>query len=169
LLVAEDRGEPKLALYAGRGPLGPWLRASAWRAMLLARRRERPEVLLGEDDWLAWPAMADDPEIERLRRDFREGFKRAATEALEALDPKAKLLLRQHLLDGVPVNRLAPVYGVHVATIYRRLEEARAALVRDVRRRLAGSLRLETGDVERLLGLFESQLDVSVRRLLGPG
>lgn len=169
MLVADAGREPKLALYGGRGPLSRWLRASVLRSLLDARKRQRPEELLDEDDWLAWPSLADDPELSRLKHLCRDAFKRAATEALAALEPRARLLLRQSLLDGVGAARLATMYGVHAATAYRWLEEARRELTRDTRRRLAASLQLDAVEIDRLLGLLESQLDVSVRRLLETG
>jgi RNA polymerase sigma-70 factor, ECF subfamily len=169
MLVAEAGREPKLALYGGRGPLARWLRASMLRSLLDARKRKRPEALLDEDDWLAWPSLADDPELARLKHVCRDAFKRAATEALDALEPRARLLLRQSLLDGVGAAQLATMYGVHAATLYRWLEEARGGLVRDTRRRLAASLQIGAVELDRLLGLLESQLDVSVRRLLEAG
>ncbi len=169
MLVAEGGREPKLALYGGRGPLTRWLRAGVLRSLLDARKRRRPEELLDEDDWLAWPSLADDPELARLKHACRDAFKRAATEALAALEPRARLLLRQSLLDGVGAARLATMYGVHAATAYRWLEDARGQLMRATRLRLAASLQLDAVEIDRLLGLLESQLDVSVRRLLEAG
>lgn len=166
MLVAAVDNEPKLARYAGRGPLVRWLRAALLRSLLDVRRRARPETLLAEDDWLTWPSLADDPELARIKHTYRNAFKRAATEALAALAPRAKLLLRQHLLDDVGVAQLAPLYGVHAATIYRWLDDARGTLVRDTRQRLTVALRVDSVEVDRLLELLESQLEVSVRRLL---
>jgi RNA polymerase sigma-70 factor (ECF subfamily) len=169
MLVAEAGREPKLALYAGRGPLPRWLRAGVLRSLLDARQRKRPEELFDEDDWLTWPSLADDPELASLKLTCRDAFKRAASEALAALAPRARLLMRQHLLDGVGVARLATMYGVHAATVYRWLDDARGELVRETRQRLAASLRVDAVEIDRLLGLLESQLDVSVRRLLETG
>lgn len=163
LLVGVDGRGPALGRYAGRGSLAGWVRANAVRAAHDARRGG---AAAREVDWVDWAAVADDPEIARLKHAYRDQFARAAAEALAGLSPRARLLLKQHLLDGVTVAGLAALYGVHGATVYRWLDAARDELIADTRRRLAAALGLDGREVERLMGLLQSQLDVSVRRLL---
>jgi RNA polymerase sigma-70 factor, ECF subfamily len=164
LLVGTGGAPPALARYAGRGSLAGWLRASALRAGLDLLRTKRPA---DESVWLDWSAAADDPEMAQLKRAYQTAFKRAASDALGAVAPRTRLLLKQHLIDGVSVARLAALHQVHVATVYRWLEDARAALLADTRRRLVVALQIDGPEIERLMGLLQSQLDVSVQRLLG--
>ncbi len=85
-----------------------------------------------------------------------------------AVLPRTRLLLKQHLLDGVSVARLASLHQVHAATVSRWLEDARAELLVDTRRRIVATLQLDGAEIDRLMSLWQSQLDVSVRRLLEP-
>jgi RNA polymerase sigma-70 factor (ECF subfamily) len=168
-LFVGGAGPAKLAEYAGRGPLAGWLRAAAVRTALNAIRGRPRADALDEDAWLAWPSPADDPEVASLKRACGADFRAAFAEALAALEPRARLLLRQHLLDGLGTEQLGALYGVHPATAYRWLRDARASLVKATRARLASARRLRGDELDSLLRLLESQLDASVSRLLGEG
>jgi RNA polymerase sigma-70 factor (ECF subfamily) len=166
LLVPEPGQPPRLASYAGRGPLDAWLQALITRLALTAKRaRAAAHLDEGNDAWLAWPSPDDDAELALLKRSSNEAFRRAAHEAFHALDPKVRLLLRQHLLDGLNPEQLAALHHVHLVTVYRWLREGRARYLAETRRRLAASLKLEGRDLDSLLRLLESQLDLSLRQL----
>jgi RNA polymerase sigma-70 factor (ECF subfamily) len=161
-------GAARLGSYTGRGALAPWLRACATRVALNAFDAERRHAAAHDDDaWLAWPSPDDDAELAYLRRSCGEAFKRAASEALAALPPAARLLLRQHHLDGVSAERLGALYGVHATTVQRRLQQAREDLLRETRRRLGEAVPLRPHELDSLVRLLGSQLELSVRRLLG--
>jgi RNA polymerase sigma-70 factor, ECF subfamily len=164
-LLAPERGTPKLGSYAGRGPFDPWLRACIVRVALNQAGRRRAEVA-NEHAWLSWPSPDDDPELALLRRSCAQAFRRAAAEALEALAPADRLVLRQYYVDGLSAERLASLYKVHSATIYRRLERTRHALLLATRQRLGRVAPLQKRELDSLLGLLGSQLEVSIRRLL---
>jgi RNA polymerase sigma-70 factor, ECF subfamily len=171
LLVGTDERGPALASYAGRGSLAGWLRASAVRAARNARRQQAPAAPpdADEDGSAAWAAVADDPELGHLKQAYCDAFRRAADAAFAGLSPRSRLLLKQHLLDEMAPGVLATFYGVHQATIYRWLEAVRGELVADTRRRLASELCLDDREIAQLMNLLQSQLEVSVRRLLAVG
>jgi RNA polymerase sigma-70 factor (ECF subfamily) len=165
LLVGVEATPPKLGEYAGRGALAGWLRAAVVRSALNATRRRRG-ASLDEHAWLAWPAPGDDPEIAALKRACGDDFRAAFAAAIDALEPRARLLLRQHLLDGLGIEELGAFYGVHPATTYRWIRDARATVVKATRARLAEARRLRSHELDSLLRLLESQLDASIHRLL---
>jgi RNA polymerase sigma-70 factor (ECF subfamily) len=162
-------GPAKLAEYAGRGALASWLRAAAVRTALNGLRDRGRRASLGDDDWLAWPSPGDDPEVAALKRAFGADFRAAFSGALASLEPRARLLLRQHLLDGLGHEQLGALYGVHSVTAYRWLRDARSSLVKETRARLAAGRRVRAEELDSLLRLLESQLDASVTRLLAEG
>jgi RNA polymerase sigma-70 factor (ECF subfamily) len=164
-LLAPERGAPKLGSYAGRGPLGPWLRACVVRVALSLPRAHKAEVS-DEEKWLAWPSPGDDPELALLRRTCGDAFRRAVVEALEALPYRDRLLLRQHYVDGVSAEQLAALQGVHLTTVYRRLERARDELLLGTRQRLGRAVPLQRRELDSLLNLLGSELAVSIRRLM---
>lgn len=167
LIVPQGERPPRLDSYAGRGPLDAWLQALVTR-LALSAKRSRADAPVEDDDetWLAWPSPQDDAEIALLKRSCGEAFRRAAREAFGALEPKVRLVLRQHLLDGLAAEQLAALHRVHVVTIYRWLRDARASYLAETRRRLSAALKLDEGGVDSLLRVLESQLELSLRRLV---
>lgn len=165
LFVAEADEVAKIAQYTGRGPLGGWLRVVAVRTVLSEKRKKslsstNDEVLLG----LASPH--DDPEVEHLRARYTEEFKTAFYEVLAELDIEDRNLLRLHMVDGLSIDELAPVFQIHRATAARRLVKARDEIASRTRTLLLSRLQLTESECTSIMGLILSQLDVSIVRVL---
>ncbi len=77
-----------------------------------------------------------------------------------------RTLLRMHVVEGVTLDGLAMAYGAHRATIARWLAAARSALLKGTRARLAGSLKLKPEEVDSLIELARSRLEISISRFL---
>ncbi|MHB8875978.1 MAG: sigma-70 family RNA polymerase sigma factor, partial [Myxococcaceae bacterium] len=165
LALAGKGQEPLLTTFAGRGPLAGWLQAAAVRTALNARRRAGREVPL-DDSPLADRASAQDPELLLLKKNDREHFQRAFTEAFGALSPQERNLLRLRFLDGLTLEQIATSQQVHRTTVIRRLDQAHQVLLQETRRLLRERLRAGNQTLERLLGDFDSQLDLSLRKAL---
>ncbi len=178
LLVARydaRRTEPLLATYTGRGDLRGFLRVLLVRAALdhkrgLQRARAHVGQVAGE------PAAApgtnavgayQDPEVLHLRRTYGPAFEQAFADAVRALDPSQRTLLRYHYLDRLTIDQIGALEGIHRVSAARRLTRVREALVAETRRLLADRLMLGPTELRSVLRLLESDVDVSVRRLLG--
>lgn len=169
LLVGEPGRPPKIDEYLGQGELTGWLRVVATRLWVdVARKRSGNEAV--HDDERAAEALfaqGGDPELDYLKAHYRLEFARAFREALAALDPGDRTLLRQHLVERLGIDQLAVAHGVHRATAARRVQAAKEALLADTRRRLMQALSLGRAELESVMRMIESQLHVSVARLLG--
>jgi RNA polymerase sigma-70 factor (ECF subfamily) len=165
LLVAAGGVLPKIAGYTGRGPLGAWVRVSATRAALRLRDAGRAQAPGGVADPAVLPAR-DDPEIDYLRTHYGAEFRAAFQATLAALSPREATLLRLHFLDGMTIEAMGALYEVSGRTIKRWLAHIRQHLMRETHRLLAERLRLSTTELENLIGLLRSQLDVSIVRFL---
>ena len=164
LIAPRSGAPPRLHGYAGRGPLGGWLRVIAVRA-LVERRRARGEVPDDElIDQLAAPEHS--AELQLLRRRYAAEFRAAFAWAVASLDPSDRALLRQHHLDGVGLDELARLHGVHRATAARRLAAGRDLLAARVRRRLLGELRVSGDTLDSIIRLVHSELALSLERYL---
>ena len=97
---------------------------------------------------------------------YRELFRRAFLEAVEALAPGTRLLLKLHYLDRLSMEEVGKVLGVHRLTVLRRLERARHELSEGTKERLEAELRLAPPEVESLLRLIQSRLDMSLQHAL---
>jgi len=166
MLVPDASGTPaRIASYAGRGALLGWLRVAAVRLALNLQRSRRREVPFDEDVELAQRASGD-LAMDDLKRRYRTEFKEAFGAALAALAPRERLLLRQHYLDRLPMETIGRLHQVHRITIVRWMDAARVALARETRRELGARLRIDHEELESILRLLESQMDMSIRAFL---
>lgn len=167
LLVAPAGcGAPRISTYSARGSLVSWVRVVATREaarMLPRARRERN----ADDDLESMMARDDDPEIGYLKRLYRGEFKRAFRAAVEALGDRERVLLAQHVLDDLGIDQIAALHRVHRATVARWLQAARTAVLDSTQRELIRRLRLSRTELASVMRLIESQLEVSLPRLLG--
>jgi RNA polymerase sigma-70 factor (ECF subfamily) len=108
----------------------------------------------------------DDPELEVLRVQHREAFAAALQDALAALEPRQRTLLRLYFLEKVTYQALGRVYQVHETTAMRWVEQAKSAVVGEVQRALRKRLNLSESEFDSLAQLMQSQLDISIGRLL---
>ena len=164
LLVGD--GAPRLREYRGRGDLRGWLRVAAVRTALDLMRRQAREVPLEPSLADAIADEGDDPELAHLKQHYAAEFKAAFEEALLALTPRERNLLRHQTLHGLGVDQIGAIYRVHRATAARWVDAARTRLASEVRGRLMARLRADRANVESILRLIQSQIDVSVRRCL---
>jgi RNA polymerase sigma-70 factor (ECF subfamily) len=168
LLVAPADGRaPRIATYSARGSLPSWVRVVATREAARMLPKARREVAADDDALAGLIAGDDDPEIGYLKRLYRDELKRAFHAAIDALDDRARLLLRQHALDGLDLDQLAALHGAHRATIARWLAAARAAVLAATQRELIARLRLSRTELASVMRLIGSRLDVSLPRALG--
>lgn len=93
---------------------------------------------------------------------YRDEFKRAFHAAVEALDDRERLLLRQHALDGLSIDQLAALHGVHRATAARQVQAARQSVLAATQRELIRRLRLARGELASVMRLIASRLDVTL-------
>ena len=103
-----------------------------------------------------------DPELELLKQRYGKDFKAAVREALAELEPAVRSDLKLYYLDGVGLSSLAAMYQVSIATMSRRLAKTREQVLggnaRGIMRRKLG---VEANDVESILRLIESRLELS--------
>jgi RNA polymerase sigma-70 factor (ECF subfamily) len=171
ILLARGDRPPLISSYGGRGSLRGWLRSIALRTLQRVEMRERQMLSSSEEDLLELPSRADSPELAHMKQRYRADFKRAFAAGWQQLAPRDRNLLRQHFLDALTVDELGTIYGVHRATASRWVNRARDALARGVRKELCRTHGLRPSDLDGLMALVQSQLDVSFARLaaVAPG
>lgn len=157
---------PRIADYRGHGDLRAWVRVSATRMALRAASRTRRELPLDATllDGRADPAP--DPARLQLQADLRAQLEAAIAAALASLESRERNLLRHTVLDGLTLEELAGLYRVHRATCARWLADARDKIARRTRRELTDALRLRPAELDSVLRAVDSQLELSLTRLL---
>ena len=157
---------PRITDYSGHGELAAWLRVTATRRALKLLRATRREDTLDDVLLSEAPDTAPDPALQVLRTRYAGEVKHAVTTALSQLEVRQRNLLRQHVIDGLSIDELARLYRVHRATCARWLAEARGDLARATRRYLTAVLGATGPELESVLRLLESHIEVSITRLL---
>jgi RNA polymerase sigma-70 factor (ECF subfamily) len=165
LLSPNETGDVGIARYSGRGDLRAYIRAIA--AKLALKRREREQGPPADDDLLELvPDSSDTPAMRVLKERCRGNLRAAFAVALGELEPRERTLLRQHYLEGLGIDALAPLYQVHRATCARWIESARAKILRRVQSHLRDTLDLPPAELDSTIILVQSQLDLSLSRHL---
>lgn len=167
LLVGAGARPPAIGEYTGRGDLFSWTRVVAVREALALLRGRGREAGPGDEALLQMPASGDDPGLAYLKQVYRAEFREAFHAALAALGPEDRNLLRHHYLHGLTIDQLGALYQVHRATAARRLQKTREQLLLDTRRRLTGRLAVAGDELDSIMRLIASNLEVSIERFLG--
>lgn len=164
--------EPKLAKYTGRGSLEGWLRIVAGREALDQVRRDqgarRRSAHVIRDMAVLLPDAAR-PESELARREHTPAVRQALAEALAALPIRDRSLLRLHFAQGLGIDVLGRMYGVHRATAARWLVRIRQRVLSRVKANLQQRLgNIPDGDLASLVRALRSDMSASLSGLLGP-
>ncbi len=168
LFVGDANTPPRITAYAGTGSLAAWLRVTARRAGLNAvRGKEVTTEPPADDDVLQFPQSIGDPELDYLKDRYREEFRSAFLDAVSRLQPRQRTLLRQTIAHQLTVRQIGRMYKIHHATAARWIAQARQDLIEGTRRALQERLEVSQRELESIMGLIASRLDVSVMRVLG--
>ncbi len=162
MLSPADGSAPRIGTYLGRGPLKSWVQVAAIRTAY-GLKRQRPRDAAGDVEKLAaLPFDGADAELAHIRDQVSEPFGRAFRVALLGLTPRDRNVLRMYVLEGIAADTIGRMYAVHRATVARWIARARAELVAATKRELARELRLGPSELESLMRLVDSKLDVSI-------
>lgn len=166
ILLVTKEGRPRIADYSGRGSLKSWLRAAALHTAINLGRRGKLEVEVDDAAMLEGRASAGNIELDYMKARYRGEFKEAFRKALAELAPRDRNILRLHVVEGVGIQQIGASFGVHRATVARWVAQSRQQLLEATRRYLTHALHLKTDELESLMGLVRSQLDLSISSFL---
>jgi RNA polymerase sigma-70 factor, ECF subfamily len=71
-----------------------------------------------------------------------------------------------HYVDGLNIEEIGLAYRVHRATVARWLAASREKILDETKRLLSQGLKLDREEVQSMIDLVRSRLDVSIYRLL---
>jgi RNA polymerase sigma-70 factor (ECF subfamily) len=161
-------GEPPYVAGAvGRGALASLVAVIATRAAIDWLRANARGAAQRADESAADELVASgDPARDHLRARYRAEIKAAFEVAVAELDPRERTLLRLHLVDGLTIDDVAALYGIHRATVARQIDRARDRVAAATRKQLSRTTDLRGQDLLELAALITSQLDLSLSRVL---
>ena len=165
LLVPVPPEPPRIAAYAGEGPLASWVAVAATR-VALSRLRQ-----LGREQRLLDPSSASanillaapaDPELDVLKERYRPALQRALREAIQTLPARERILLRLSLIEGVSLQKIGRSYGVDASTVCRWLASARERLLEKIRAHFQQNGPVGATELASVVRLVRSQVDISL-------
>jgi RNA polymerase sigma-70 factor (ECF subfamily) len=162
LLVGDAERPPRIVSYSGRAALDAWLRVVAIREAGKLRRHEEVHQNLRPEN----PPPMTTPEDIAIRRRYGATFEAAFAEAFRALPADDRLALRLHFSEGLNLDGLALTFGFSRATAGRRLLEARARLRSETMRIVGEKLGATGSEVESVLKVLQTSLEVSFGALV---
>ena len=163
-LFVPAAGQPaRITQYSGKGPLGGWLRMIATRCLLDLRRSQQGEPAQLELDS---PSVATDPELDYLKLRYAEDFKLALEGALSRLDARQVTLLKLSFIEQLSASAIGVMYGVSSRTVQRWLLDLKENVRVSTREALKARIAVSPSELESLLGLVDSQLQLSLYRVL---
>jgi RNA polymerase sigma-70 factor (ECF subfamily) len=147
---------PKISSYRGSGALSGWLRSLAMnaaqdrvRSNIVQRGRLR-RLATAERGSPTTITLEDSPE-QPFRGDYARVCGRAWCGALATLGSADRQLLHHYFVSGLSIDALGPLYGVHRATVHRRIRKAVERVRQQVHERLLRHYRdLSEGDLDAL-------------------
>ncbi len=165
-LVPARGGGRRIAEYSGRGALSSWVRVVAVRTALRLRaeRRGAGVPLDGELEGRL-PGVVD-PELDYLKLQYRRAYEEAVEAVLAALPDRDALLLKLHYVDGLNIDRIGALFGMHRSTVARWRASVRRSLLASTREELRRRVPMTESEFESVLALVRSQLVVSIRTAL---
>lgn len=158
---------PKILDYGGRGPLRLWVAVTARRVYIDGGKTDRRRADKCSDvDPARLEGLHEDPELQFLKERYRTHFREAFVAGLTGLSARARNVLRLCLVERVGQGRVATMYGVHRMTVNRWLSRARADLLEQTRTELARRLGPDAGELDSVMALVASRLELTLSRLL---
>jgi RNA polymerase sigma-70 factor (ECF subfamily) len=167
LFVGGGSAHPAIGQYSGRSALRTWLNVALVRLTLNVAAGANRELPVEDEILEALPAEGADPELEHFKRLYAAEFRAALAEAIAGLATRERNLLRHGFADGLTIDQIGALYGAHRSTAARWVRGAQQKLLTRLRRALVTRLGVSETELQSIVRLIESRIDVSLRRCLG--
>lgn len=169
LLLQLCAGEtPRIMSYAGRAALSSWLRVATHRLAIAIAERSKFPRKRDSDLTLNQLLSGDaDPETQAAIDKARPMFQAVLRRVMDGLKDRDRTLLRLCFLDGLSIDKIGTLYGVHRATAARWICDIRQEILKEVEVVLVRDFGLRASEFKSLAFLVHSELHLSLIRVLG--
>jgi len=159
---------PRILTYAGRAALTSWLRVATHRFALNLGQSSQLQGKRVSEVTLSHLMSPDiNPEIQGAIDKAKPLFQAALRKAMDELKDRDRTLLRLCYLDGLSIDGIGTLYGVHRATAARWICDIRNNILEEVKSSLVEDFGLHASEFESLAFLVHSELQLSLMRVLG--
>jgi RNA polymerase sigma-70 factor (ECF subfamily) len=167
LLVHLCTGEsPRILGFAGRASLLSWLRVAAMRHALDEVKRPHASPAQDNDELLSLIVDGGESPEHRVMVDGVQPVVQAALrDALGILSSRDRTLLHMFFREGMNIEAIGQIYGIHRATVARHLKDIRERVLAHVRAKVETTLGANPEDVDSLVFAVRSQIQLSLWHL----
>jgi RNA polymerase sigma-70 factor (ECF subfamily) len=157
----------KISRYGGQGPLAGFVATAARRIAL--RLSTSSARFQGEEALIQHFSQTPEYETTLLKGRHRETFNRALSMALRQLTRRERLILRMNLVERISVTRIAAIYKVSQPTVSRWIQRSARRIFATVKALVCDELQIDTRELESLLLLVRSQIEITLSAASGNG
>lgn len=166
LLVGRGDTPPKLATYKGHGRLTSWVGAVAVRTAHNENRSKDEQNERAANIAERLSDMSADPALESMKRRYGAEFKQVLQEVIGGLSAEQRNLLRYYYVKGLTTTQIGALFNMNQSSASRRLSSLRETILSTTKRLLRERLKLTESDFSDLAELVQSQINLSLSRLL---
>jgi RNA polymerase sigma-70 factor (ECF subfamily) len=166
LLLGTETKPPSIGQYAGQGRLRGFVKITAIRTAISTLRKNKRHEPSNQEALLGIPSQELDPELQVMKATYQTEFAEAFEAAIADLSSRDRNILRLRLVDNLTVGQVSGIYNVDRATVTRWITKVRSTLLLETRKRMQNALGIDSGELDSVMRLIESRLDVSVQRML---
>ncbi len=169
LLLPDGDRPPRILGYGGRGPLVGWVSVAAVRVALSVLRASRRQAARDETLWseaVLFPSGLS-PDLQHLKERYAPQLGEGLRKACAELDERDRAVLRLYFAEGLNIDKIGKVYGVHRATVARWINRTKAALTERMHAIMHEQRGVPIDELASIDRLVRSQLDISLGGLLG--
>jgi RNA polymerase sigma-70 factor (ECF subfamily) len=166
-LLVGEAGPPRIASYAGIGSLIAWVGTTAVRCAVDLARGEHAAAPL--EDELEIVSPEPDPELEYLKGHYAAEFRSAFRRVLAELEVRDRTVLRFYYLEGMSADAIGRMFHVHRLTVGRWVAQVRQRVFAETKAGLARRLEVGSEELDSVLRLIRSRMNVSLRQVLAGG
>lgn len=165
LFVSAIPAQGKITRYRGQGSLAGFVATSARRIAL--RLSTDSARFQGEAELVHHFSQFEEQETSLLKLRYRDTFNRALAVALRGLSRRERLVLRMNLVERVSTTRIAAIYRVSQPTVSRWIQRSAKNIFAAVKGLVCDELAIDTRELESLLLLVRSQIDITISQASG--
>jgi len=165
LFVGAAEGRARIGRFAGGGALLGFVSTAA-RRVALRQAQARPGFQ-GEEELVEQFADVRDQEMDILKERYRQTFNNALPIALRQLPRRDRLILRMNVVERVSTTKIASIYKVSQPTVSRWIQGAASRIFAVVKELVCEELEIDTKEMQSLLTLVRSQIDLTLSHAMG--
>lgn len=164
LFAPREGAPPRILEYGGEAELRTWLKVVTTRLLLNRLAARKPEDAFEDSVLENLGVTWEGPERLLQREEARAQFRASFRKAVRALAARDRQILRLAFAEGLTIDDLGELFGVHRTTAFRRLQQASDRLAAALRKIVREDLGMSEQQYERWCESLRSGLEISIQR-----